>query len=140
MYRGGRAGDEGAARRRGGHGGPHPTRDNLYGRPSVAAPCAAAINPIRGASCPRAQPAYTHGMPSTTITISTKRDKQVLDITDRVEACIARSEITNGLCNVFVQHTTAALTTGEAAIEGTDEDLMETLERLIPRIKFRHCT
>jgi secondary thiamine-phosphate synthase enzyme len=77
-------------------------------------------------------------MPSTTITISTKRDKQVLDITDRVEACIARSEITNGLCNVFVQHTTAALTTGEA-IEGTDEDLMETLERIIPKIKFRHA-
>ena len=39
---------------------------------------------------------------------------------------------------MVVLHTTAALTTGEA-IEGTDEDLMETLERIIPRIKFRHA-
>ena len=76
-------------------------------------------------------------MPSTTITISTRRDKQVLDITDRVEQCLAKLGTPDGLCNVFVLHTTAALTTGEA-IEGTDEDLMETLERMIPRIKFRH--
>ena len=77
-------------------------------------------------------------MPSTTITISTRRDKQVLDITDRVEQCLAKLGIQDGLCNVFVLHTTAALTTGEA-IEGTDEDLMETLERIIPHIKFRHA-
>ena len=32
----------------------------------------------------------------------------------------------------------ACVTTGEA-IEGTDEDLMETLERLIPNVKFRHA-
>jgi len=77
-------------------------------------------------------------MPSTTITISTRRDKQVLDITDRVEQSLAKFGIKDGLCNVFVLHTTAALTTGEA-IEGTDEDLMETLERIIPHIKFRHA-
>jgi len=76
-------------------------------------------------------------MPSNTITISTRRDKQVLDITERVEKSLAQFEIRDGLCNVHVLHTTAALTTGEA-IEGTDEDLMETLERIIPRIKFRH--
>jgi secondary thiamine-phosphate synthase enzyme len=77
-------------------------------------------------------------MPSTTITISTQRDKQVVDITDRVEQCLRGSGIGDGLCNIFVLHTTAALTTGEA-IEGTDEDLMETLERLIPKIRFRHA-
>jgi secondary thiamine-phosphate synthase enzyme len=77
-------------------------------------------------------------MPSTTITISTRRDKQVLDITDRVEQCLAKVGAQAGLCNVFVLHTTAALTTGEA-IEGTDEDLMETLERIIPHMKFRHA-
>lgn len=77
-------------------------------------------------------------MPSTTITISTRRDKQVLDITDRVEEFISKTGISEGLCNVFVAHTTAALTTGEA-IEGTDEDLMETLQRMIPKIDFRHA-
>lgn len=77
-------------------------------------------------------------MPATEITIRTERDKQVLDITDLVEDVLAQSGVEDGLCNIFVLHTTAAVTTGEA-IEGTDEDLMETLERMIPRIKFRHA-
>lgn len=77
-------------------------------------------------------------MPSTTITIETSRDKQVIDITAQVERCLARAGAREGLCNLFVSHTTAAITTGEA-IEGTDEDLMETLERMIPQIRFRHA-
>ncbi len=76
-------------------------------------------------------------MTSTQITIRTERDKQVLDITDRIEDFLAKAGVGDGLCNIFVLHTTAAVTTGEA-IEGTDEDLMETLERMIPRINFRH--
>ncbi len=79
---------------------------------------------------------YSIVMPAT-INISTSRARQVLDITDRVEQCLNQAGIKDGLCNVFVRHTTAAITTGEA-IEGTDEDLMETLERMIPQINFRH--
>src|SRR5215813_3858822 len=77
-------------------------------------------------------------MPSLELTISTKRDKQVIDITDRVDRFISETGVSEGLCNVFVLHTTAGLTTGEA-IEGTDEDLMEVLERIIPKIRFRHA-
>ena len=76
-------------------------------------------------------------MSSTTVTISSQRDKQVLDITDRVQQFVSQLELSAGLCSVFVTHTTAAITTGES-IEGTDEDLMEVLERIIPDIKFRH--
>src|SRR5712692_8512409 len=76
-------------------------------------------------------------MPTTTVTISTRRDKQVLDITDRVQQFVSQLALGSGLCSVFVTHTTAAITTGES-IEGTDEDLMEVLERIIPDIKFRH--
>jgi secondary thiamine-phosphate synthase enzyme len=77
-------------------------------------------------------------MPATTITISTRRDKQVIDITARIEQYLGETGIREGLCNIFVTHTTACVTTGEA-IEGTDEDLMETLERMIPPINFRHA-
>ncbi len=76
-------------------------------------------------------------MPTTTVTISTRRDKQVLDITDRVQQFVSQLALGSGLCSVFVTHTTAAITTGES-IEGTDEDLMDVLERIIPDIKFRH--
>src|SRR5438128_1651687 len=76
-------------------------------------------------------------MPSTTIKVSTRRNKQVLDITDKAQQCVSQSGLDSGLCSVFVTHTTAGITTGEST-EGTDEDLMEVLERLIPKIKFRH--
>lgn len=76
-------------------------------------------------------------MSSTTITIATRRNKEVIDITHKVQAFASLAGTASGLCNVFVTHTTAALTTGEAT-EGTDEDLMEVLERMIPKIKFRH--
>ena len=72
------------------------------------------------------------------ISIKSRRDKQVIDITDNVERAVASLGKKEGLCNVFVLHTTAGITTGEA-IEGTDEDLMETLERIIPEIRFRHA-
>jgi secondary thiamine-phosphate synthase enzyme len=77
-------------------------------------------------------------MATKTITISTSKPRQVIDITAKVEQSIAETAITEGLCNLLVTHTTAALTTGEA-IEGTDEDLMEVLDRIIPKIRFRHA-
>ena len=61
----------------------------------------------------------------------------MLDITEGVQQCVSEAGVSSGLCSVFVMHTTAGLTTGEAT-EGTDEDLMEVLERIIPNIKFRH--
>jgi secondary thiamine-phosphate synthase enzyme len=76
-------------------------------------------------------------MSSTTITISTRRNKEVIDITDQLREFVSHTGAESGLCNIFVMHTTAGLTTGEST-EGTDEDLMEVLERIIPKIKFRH--
>jgi secondary thiamine-phosphate synthase enzyme len=76
-------------------------------------------------------------MPATTLTISTHKNKQVIDITAQIEQYLAMTGIRQGLCNIFAAHTTAGLTTGEA-IEGTDEDLTETLGRMIPKINFRH--
>src|SRR5260370_20958527 len=83
-------------------------------------------------------PVYTLTMPRETISISSRHSKQVLDITEKIEQIVARTGIADGLCNVFVSHTTAGITTGES-IEGTDEDLMETLEKIIPKIRFRHA-
>jgi secondary thiamine-phosphate synthase enzyme len=76
-------------------------------------------------------------MPATILTISTHKNKQVVDITGPIERYLAMTGICQGLCNIFAAHTTAGLTTGEM-IEGTDEDLTETLGRVIPKINFRH--
>jgi secondary thiamine-phosphate synthase enzyme len=70
--------------------------------------------------------------------IETKRAKEAVDITDRVNEVIASARMQEGLCVLFVAHTTAALTTGEVG-EGTEDDLLEVVEQIIPRIRFRHA-
>ncbi|BBY88566.1 secondary thiamine-phosphate synthase enzyme YjbQ [Mycolicibacterium tokaiense] len=64
------------------------------------------------------------------------RTRRLVDLTDDVAAfCSARGD---GLCNVFVPHATA----GVAIIEtgaGSDDDLLDALERLLPRDdRYRH--
>lgn len=63
--------------------------------------------------------------------------RRTVDLTDDVRAfCAGRGA---GLCNVFVPHATA----GVAIIEtgaGSDDDLVDTLERLLPRDdRYRHA-
>ena len=63
--------------------------------------------------------------------------RRIVDVTDAVRSfCGAHQD---GLCNVFVPHATA----GVAIIEtgaGSDDDLAETLERLLPRDdRYRHA-
>ncbi|MGE2734352.1 secondary thiamine-phosphate synthase enzyme YjbQ [Mycolicibacterium vaccae] len=68
--------------------------------------------------------------------IDTSR-RRTVDLTGAVRAfCAAQGD---GLCNVFVPHATA----GVAVIEtgaGSDDDLVDTLERLLPRDdRYRHA-
>ena len=70
--------------------------------------------------------------------ISTSQLKQVVDLTDQVETLIRKAKIREGLCALFITHTTAALTTGEIG-EGTEQDLLEVVEQMIPKIQFRHA-
>ena len=72
-----------------------------------------------------------------TLKIKTERLKQVVDLTDRVNALIAKRKMTEGLCCLFVTHTTACLTTGEVG-EGTEKDLLDVVQDMIPKIDFRH--
>lgn len=69
--------------------------------------------------------------------ISTTKVKQVLDVTDRLQEAVSALKLREGPCLLFVQHTTAALALGEYG-EGTGEDLLETAQRMIPSIRFRH--
>ena len=64
--------------------------------------------------------------------------KEIVDLTDRLETVIRKANLQEGLCSLFVTHTTAALTTGEIG-EGTDEDLLVVVEEMIPRIRFQHA-
>jgi len=67
------------------------------------------------------------------LTISTQRKRQVIDITDQVAA----KAPPNGAMVVFVQHTTAAITTADLD-PGTDLDLLDALADLLPKKQWRH--
>ena len=70
--------------------------------------------------------------------ISTGSLKEVVDLTDRIESLIRQAKVQEGLCSLFITHTTAALTTGEIG-EGTEKDLLQVVEQMIPPIRFRHA-
>jgi len=70
--------------------------------------------------------------------IRTTDRKQVVDLTDQIEAVVRNAKMQEGLCALFITHTTAALTTGEIG-EGTERDFLQVVEEMIPRINFRHA-
>jgi secondary thiamine-phosphate synthase enzyme len=70
--------------------------------------------------------------------VATGNLKEVVDLTERVQALIGRAKLREGLCALFVTHTTAALTTGEIG-EGTEQDLLDVVQQIIPSIRFRHA-
>lgn len=70
--------------------------------------------------------------------VNTGQLKEVVDLTPRIQALIERAKMREGLCALFVAHTTAALTTGEIG-EGTEQDLLDVVEQIIPSIRFRHA-
>ena len=65
--------------------------------------------------------------------IKTKKKREVVDITDRVEELVSGS----GVCNLLVLHTTAALTTADLD-PGTDLDILDAFEAIIPKLRYRH--
>jgi secondary thiamine-phosphate synthase enzyme len=73
-----------------------------------------------------------------TLRVKTQRLKQIVDLTSELNALIKKRGVNEGLCSLFVTHTTAALTTGEVG-EGTEEDLLEVVQRIIPTMRFRHA-
>ena len=70
--------------------------------------------------------------------INTTTAKEVVDLTDRLAEMIRKAKLQKGLCTLFVTHTTAAVTTGEIG-EGTEQDFLQVVEKMIPRIQFQHA-
>ncbi|MFZ1745586.1 MAG: secondary thiamine-phosphate synthase enzyme YjbQ [Nitrospirales bacterium] len=73
-----------------------------------------------------------------TLQVKTKKLKDIVDLTPKLNKIIQSKNFQKGLCLVFLLHTTAALTTGEIG-EGTEEDLLDVAEKIIPQINFRHA-
>ncbi len=71
------------------------------------------------------------------INIKTHNKKQIIDITEEVQNYVNSLNIEKGLVNVFILHTTSAITTADLD-PGTDLDMLDAFEAIIPKLKYRH--
>jgi len=72
------------------------------------------------------------------ISISTSKRQELIDITNRVEVIVKKSKVKEGLCTVFAMHATAAIIINENADPNICLDLIDSLNELIPKGKWRH--
>jgi secondary thiamine-phosphate synthase enzyme len=71
------------------------------------------------------------------LSISTNKKKVILDITQIINDEITKTKIQNGVCVLFLTHTTAALTTADLD-PGTDLDMLDAFSEMIPKLHYRH--
>lgn len=67
-----------------------------------------------------------------TINVRTESPQQFIDITHTARLVVRESGVTRGTCQVFVPHTTAAVTINENTDPNVQQDLLNVLEKLIP--------
>jgi hypothetical protein len=67
----------------------------------------------------------------TKLTIQTTARCEMIDITERVAAAIRETGIKNGICRLFVPHTTAAVTINENADPDVQRDILAALDRIV---------
>jgi len=67
-----------------------------------------------------------------TIQIPTKARTQMVNITLRIQDEVRAAGFTNGLCCVYVPHTTAGVFINEGADPSVMEDMENTLDRMVP--------
>jgi len=71
--------------------------------------------------------------------ISTNKRVEFVDITPKVLSVVAQSGIKEGLCVVYVPHTTCGLTINEHADPSVVEDIIAHISKLVPsNEKYRH--
>jgi secondary thiamine-phosphate synthase enzyme len=67
------------------------------------------------------------------------RGQQVLqDITAQIERTVADSGVSDGVCHVFVPHTTAGVTLNENWDPDVRGDLVRALAAIVPDVRFEH--
>lgn len=72
-----------------------------------------------------------------TFIVRTTKARELLDITDKVEALAAKSDIKEGTCLVFAPHATAAviLNERESNLEG---DFLSFFDKIAPKGNYAH--
>ncbi|MGQ9485876.1 MAG: secondary thiamine-phosphate synthase enzyme YjbQ [Desulfosoma sp.] len=71
--------------------------------------------------------------------VKTSARSDAVDVTGLVADKVQESGLSDGICCVYVPHTTAGVTINEGADPAVMEDVLRTLDRLIPwKADYRH--
>ena len=71
-------------------------------------------------------------------TITTSKKQELVDISKEVEKIVKESKVKEGICFIYVQHTTAAIIINENYDPNICDDVLEALNNLIPEGKWKH--
>ena len=73
------------------------------------------------------------------LSIKTTKKTEMIDITSMITNAVKSSGIKEGLCMLFVPHTTAAITVNENADPSVKSDILMILNRIVPwEADYRH--
>jgi secondary thiamine-phosphate synthase enzyme len=68
-----------------------------------------------------------------TLSVKTNRRTQLVDVTAQVQRAVMTTGVANGVCHLYVPHTTAAITINECADPNVARDVEGALDRLVPK-------
>ena len=67
-----------------------------------------------------------------TLEIKTNSQTELIDITRQIQELVSENSVKEGLCQIFVPHTTAAVTINENADPSVKRDILKELNTVIP--------
>jgi len=71
--------------------------------------------------------------------VRTNSQSEFIDITGQVQSILSSSRVKNGICQVYIPHTTAGVTINENADPDVKSDIIQTLEKTVPwHGSYRH--
>jgi secondary thiamine-phosphate synthase enzyme len=89
---------------------------------------------------PAPKPQTTTGARIHTLNVRTSQRTQMVNVTREIQKLVTESAVANGSCQLYVPHTTAAVTINEGYDPNVARDMEATLDRLIPRKgDYRHA-
>jgi secondary thiamine-phosphate synthase enzyme len=75
----------------------------------------------------------SRGSLARTLFISTSRRTELKDVTDEIQRVVSESGCSEGVCRLYVPHTTAGVLINEGDDPAVARDMEATLDRLIPQ-------
>ncbi len=67
------------------------------------------------------------------VNVKTGARVDLIDITSEIEGLVEESEVGEGVCYLYVPHTTAGITINEGADPSVRRDIIHTLQKIVPR-------